>query len=274
MTPIDDFAQALRDEEWYFVFSGYGLYSRIKPVMDRLKEELPSKMQPAFALMVEWGTEPYIPNVRFVSLPVQTLSIADVLNGAPARRNHGELGEFGETRFTAPAARFLVVDDIATNLKVVKVLISPYKAHVDTSLTGAEAVELVKRNPYDIVFMDHMMSPMNGVEATLSIREWEKEQAEADGRKPVPIVALTANAVSGMREMFLTHGFSDFLAKPIDISKLDDIIKKWLPKEKRIKAGSSPFEAKAPYGPAELKISGIDTARGIAAAGGTEAMYW
>jgi signal transduction histidine kinase/CheY-like chemotaxis protein len=274
VTAMEDFAQALRDEEWYFVFSGYGLYDRIKPMMERLRKELPSKKQPPLALMIEWGTEAYVPGVRFVSLPVQTLSIADVLNGAPDRRNYGESGEFSGTRFTAPAARFLVVDDIATNLKVAEGLISPYKAHVDTSLSGAEAVEMVKRNAYDIVFMDHMMSPIDGVEATALIREWEKEQGAADGRQTVPIVALTANAVSGMREMFLTQGFSDFLAKPIDISKLDDIIGKWLPKEKRIKADGSPsFEAKAPYGPAELKIPGVDAAHGVAAAGGTEAMY-
>ncbi|MDR1514572.1 MAG: response regulator [Synergistaceae bacterium] len=267
VTAIEDFAQALREEEWYFVFSGYGLYDRIKPVMERLREELPAKKQPPLALMIEWGTEAYVPGVRFVSLPVQTLSIADVLNGAPDRRNYGESGEFSGTRFTAPAARFLVVDDIATNLKVAEGLISPYKARVDTSLSGAEAVEMVKRNAYDIVFMDHMMSPMDGVEATALIREWEA------GREAVPIVALTANAVSGMKEMFLSKGFSDFLAKPIDVSKLDDIIVKWLPKEKRIKAGGGSSEARAPGGPDGLKISGIDAARGVAAAGGTEAMY-
>ncbi|MDR1020462.1 MAG: response regulator [Synergistaceae bacterium] len=274
VTAIEDFTQALREEEWYFVFSGYGLYDRIKPVMERLRKELPAKKQPPLALMIEWGTEAYVPGVRFVSLPVQTLSIADVLNGAPDRRNYGESGEFSGTRFTAPTARFLVVDDIATNLKVAEGLISPYKVRVEISLSGAEAVEMVKRNAYDLVFMDHMMSPMDGVEATALIREWEAERGEADGRHPVPIIALTANAVSGMREMFLTQGFSDFLAKPIDVSKLDDIIVKWLPKEKRIKAdGSSSFEAKAPYGPTGLKIPGVDAVRGMAASGGTETMY-
>jgi CheY-like chemotaxis protein len=274
VTSIEDFAQALREEEWYFVFSGYGLYGGIKPLMERLRKELPAKRQPPLALMIEWGTEAYVPAVRFVSLPVQTLSIADVLNGAPDRRNYGESGEFGGTRFTAPAARFLVVDDIPTNLKVAEGLIAPYKANVVTSLSGTESVEMVKRNDYDIVFMDHMMSPMDGVEATALIREWENERGEADGRRSVPIVALTANAVSGMREMFLAKGFSDFLAKPIDVSKLDEIIEKWLPKEKRIKAdGRSSSEAKAPGGDSELKIPGVDVARGRAAAGGTEAMY-
>jgi CheY-like chemotaxis protein len=274
VTTIEDFAQALREEEWYFVFSGYGLYSRIKPVMERLREELPAKKLPPLALMIEWGTEAYVPNVRFVSLPVQTLSIADVLNGAPDRRNYGESGDFSGTRFIIPDARLLVVDDIETNLKVADGLIAPYKAHVDISLSGAEAVEMVKRNAYDLVFMDHMMSPMDGVEAAALIREWEKEQGDAGGRHPDPIVALTANAVSGMREMFLSQGFSDFLAKPIDVSKLDDIIGKWIPKEKRIKTdGGSSSKAKAPGGGAELKIPGIDTVRGLAMTGGTAERY-
>jgi signal transduction histidine kinase/CheY-like chemotaxis protein len=273
VTAIEDFAQALRDEEWYFVFSGYGLYDRIKPVMERLRVELPAKKQPPLALMIEWGTEAYVPDVRFVSLPVQTLSIADVLNGAPDRRNYGESGEFSGTRFAIPDARLLVVDDIETNLKVAEGLISPYKARVDTSMSGAEAVEMAKRNVYDLVFMDHMMSPMDGVEATALIREWEKEEGEA-GRQPVPIVALTANAVSGMREMFLTQGFSDFLAKPIDVSKLDDIIVKWLPKEKRIKAdGGSSFEAGNQNSPAGLEIPGVDVNRGFALTGGSAERY-
>jgi signal transduction histidine kinase/HPt (histidine-containing phosphotransfer) domain-containing protein/DNA-binding NarL/FixJ family response regulator len=274
VTNVEDFAQALREEDWYFVFSGYGLYDRSKSVMERLEKESPAKKRPPLALMIEWGTETYLPDVRFISLPIQTLSIADALNGAPDRQNHGENGDLGGARFTAPTARFLVVDDIETNLKVAEGLIAPYKARVDTGLSGTEAVEMVKRNAYDLVFMDHMMSPMDGLEATSLIRAWEKERGDADGRTPIPIIALTANAVSGMREMFLTQGFSDFLAKPIDISRLDDIIGKWLPKEKRIRADAvASSEVKAPVDPAGPKIPGVDVAHGIAAVGGTEAMY-
>lgn len=279
VSDIGELEQALLTEDWYFIFSGYGLHERITPVLESVKRERPDKKIPPLALMIEWGTEAYVPNVRFVSLPVQTLSIADVLNGAADRRNYGESGDFGGTRFTAPAARFLLVDDIATNLKVAEGLISPYKARVDTSMFGAEAVELVKRNSFDIVFMDHMMSPMDGVEATRLIREWEGQQPDADRRQPTPVVALTANAVSGMREMFLSQGFSDFLAKPIDISKLDDIIVKWLPRDKRIKSDgalSRPRNLLLPRPSderANLKIPGVDEAKGLAASGGTEDMY-
>jgi CheY-like chemotaxis protein len=268
VTTLEDFTEALRAEDWYFVFSGYGLYSQIKPVMTQLEKEFPQKKHPPLALMIEWGTEAYVPGVRFVSLPVQSLSISDVLNGAPDRRNYGE-SVFSGTRFTAPAARFLVVDDIATNLKVAEGLIAPYHARVDTSLSGAEAVALAGRNIYDIIFMDHMMPGMDGVEAAAIIRASESEYC-----KTVPIIALTANAVSGMREMFLSQGFNDFLAKPIDVSRLDDVIGKWLPGEKQIKADGkrAPGNEAAPESPPPV-IPGVDTRKGIAMTGGTEAGY-
>jgi CheY-like chemotaxis protein len=187
--------------------------------------------------MIEWGTEAYIQGVRFVSIPVQTLSIANVLNGMADSK--GYVKSSGIIRFTFPSTRLLVVDDIATNLRVVEGLLAPYKAEVDTCLSGAQAIELVKRaasqkREYDIVFMDHMMPEMDGIETTAAIRAWEKDLRENGVmRKQVPIIALTANAVVGMREMFIENGFNDFLSKPIDVSKLDEILDRWIPREKR-----------------------------------------
>jgi len=129
-------------------------------------------------------------------------------------------------KFNAPKAKILVVDDIDTNLKVAKGLMQPYKMQVDLCSSGIEAIERVKENDYDLVFMDHMMPEMDGIEATKLIRKTHAN---------LPIVALTANAVSGTKEMFLSNGFSDFLSKPIDIIKLNSILEKWLPEEKQEK---------------------------------------
>jgi signal transduction histidine kinase/CheY-like chemotaxis protein/HPt (histidine-containing phosphotransfer) domain-containing protein len=126
-------------------------------------------------------------------------------------------------KFNAPGARILIVDDIHTNLKVAEGLVLPYKMRVDLCLSGAEAIKAVKANSYDLVFMDHMMPEMDGVEATKCIREFSD----------VPIIALTANAVSGTKEMFLSNGFNDFLSKPINTVKLNAILEKWVPKEKQ-----------------------------------------
>ena len=227
--------ETILKEKFTHFFSGYGLYERIKHIMERPDSDFPGGQKPHFTLMLEWGSETYVPNARFMSLPIQALSIANVLNGKNDNINYFDSSEsMGQIRFIIPHARLLVVDDIATNLKVAEGLLAPYNAKIDTCLSGIEAIELVKRNRYDLVFMDHMMPEMDGIEATAAIREWEEELENQGVTKfDLPIIALTANAVSGMKEMFLEKGFNDFLAKPIDISKLDEILTLWISKSKR-----------------------------------------
>jgi len=280
VTNQDDFAKALYREEWFYVFSGYGLYGKIEPLMEKNDAAFFGGKKPSLALMIEWGTEAYLPGVRFVSIPVQSMSIANVLNGKTDSK--GYIKSTDVIRFTFPRARILVVDDIATNLKVVEGLLAPYRVTVDTCLSGLRAIELVKRaasekHEYDIVLMDHMMPEMDGIEATAAIRSLEGERF-----RNMPIIALTANAVMGMREMFIENGLNDFLSKPIDVSKLDEILDRWIPKEKReqemvneeqrisseVTNTQSP-QTKTPF-PA---IPGVDTAKGIAMTGGTLAAY-
>jgi len=269
---METFAEALAREEWYFIFSSYGLYNKIKPMMNRPDADFPGGKRPSVALMVEWGIEAYIPNVRFVSIPVQSMSISNILNGQADRRDYFESP--GAIQYVFPKARLLVVDDISTNLRVTQGLLAPYKVEVDVCLTGQEAIELVKQRDYDIVFMDHMMPEMDGMEATAIIREWEKERMYQEvGLRPLPIVALTANAVSGMRELFLEKGFSDFLAKPVDVSKLDETLERWIRKEKRERnrdsnSGSS-IVLGLPEGTSLPIVPGIDVVNGIAKTGGT-----
>jgi CheY-like chemotaxis protein len=146
--------------------------------------------------------------------------------------------------------------------------------------------------------MDHMMPEMDGIEATAAIRAWEQAQEKQEIiRFGLPIIALTANAVSGMREMFLEKGFNDFLAKPIDILKLDEALDRWIPNEKKEQGigngewgmGSSNRNSNSSGTtqnqyfnsnndpllptPHSLYIPGVDTAKGIAMTGGTEALY-
>jgi len=116
-----------------------------------------------------------------------------------------------------PYGRVLVVDDVESNLYVAKGMLFPYGMFIDTANSGFKAIEMIKNNPrYDIVFMDHMMPKMDGIQTTKIIRD-----SGYTGR----IVALTANAVVGQAEMFLSNGFDDFIAKPIDSRKLDLILK-------------------------------------------------
>jgi CheY-like chemotaxis protein len=121
-----------------------------------------------------------------------------------------------------PYGRALVVDDLTTNLDVMKGLLMPYGLQVDTVLSGREAVERIRAEElrYDLVFMDHMMPEMDGIEAVRIIRN----EIGSPYAQQVSIVALTANAVEGNREMFLGGGFNDFISKPIDIKRLDMVL--------------------------------------------------
>ena len=130
--------------------------------------------------------------------------------------------------FSAPTAKVLVVDDVVINLTVAKGLISLYKIQVHTCASGEEAVEAVQAEEYDLVFMDHMMPGMDGIESVAVIRKLKGERFQK-----LPIVALTANAIAGMEEMFLMHGFNGYLSKPINPQKLNAILIKWIPTDKQ-----------------------------------------
>ncbi|MCL1829532.1 MAG: ATP-binding protein, partial [Oscillospiraceae bacterium] len=128
-------------------------------------------------------------------------------------------------RVKLPYANVLVVDDTVSNLDVARGLLKPYGMHVDCVSSGYMAIEAIRKEKvrYNAVFMDHMMPEMDGIEATTHIREIGTDYA-----KNVPIIACTANAIVGNDEMFLGKGFQDFLSKPIDIARLDEIVRNWV----------------------------------------------
>ena len=120
--------------------------------------------------------------------------------------------------------RVLLVDDNKLNLKVASKLLSMYKFNIDTLESAKECIYKIKEGEvYDIIFMDHMMPEMDGIEAMHILKK-------LDDYKVPPIVALTANAITGMKEMYLKEGFDDYLSKPINVSELDKIINKYFRK--------------------------------------------
>ncbi|MDR3299671.1 MAG: response regulator [Candidatus Accumulibacter sp.] len=173
-----------------------------------------------------------------------------------------EAGE--QTLFIAPDCRALVVDDVAFNLVVAKGLLSLYRLDIVTCQSGKEAIELVRQQYFDLIFMDHMMPEMDGIEATKRLRKMGDWLADA------PIIALTANAIVGMKELFLKNGFDDFLSKPIEINKLHKIMEKWVPTEKRRPVEATESGSEEQHAPS---IEGIDVARGVATIGGSLPAY-
>ncbi|WP_051198065.1 ATP-binding protein [Butyrivibrio sp. MB2005] len=139
--------------------------------------------------------------------------------------------------FHAPDARILVVDDTLANLTVIQGLLKSTQVKVDLAESGYEALEKVCANKYNIIFMDHRMPKMDGIETLHAMNEMEENI-----NKDVPVYALTANVISGAREMYLKEGFAGYLPKPVDSARLEDTIMKNLPEELIIRPGEGGFE--------------------------------
>ncbi len=156
-----------------------------------------------------------------------------IIDRAPCEYGHGgpkETSAAFTVRFTAPAARIMVVDDNYVNLRVASGLLKKFDIVPDLACSGQECLaRLTKEEPYDLIFMDHMMPEMDGIEAAGRIRAMGGEY------KKLPIVALTANAVKGVEKEFLAGGMNDFLSKPVALRTLSGILERWLPSEKLLR---------------------------------------
>lgn len=141
-------------------------------------------------------------------------------------KQHVNVVDAAHERFEAPEAKILVVDDVQMNLKVFAGLLKDTKIQIDTAMNGAEALELIQGKHYDVIFLDHMMPVMDGVEAFRRMKLLEKNPNAI-----TPVVMLTANAVSDARNGYMDEGFSDYMAKPIREEVLLSTLKKFLSKD-------------------------------------------
>ena len=160
--------------------------------------------------------------------------------------------------FTAPDARLLVVDDTEVNLLVFKNLLKRTKLQIDTATSGNEAIALYKRNKYDAIFLDHMMPEKDGIETIT-----EMKGIQDSPNTLTPIICLTANAISGMREMYINAGFNDYITKPIDPKRLEVLLFEYLPKEKIAPASDDSSDGDCFIPDFVWKIRSIDVNAGI-----------
>ncbi len=127
-------------------------------------------------------------------------------------------------KFIAPMGRILIVDDNSMNLAVAQGLLKGTRMQIDVAASGEECLELIKRKTYHLICMDHMMPVMDGVQTLHAIRA-----LEGNPSRDIPVIALTANAVAGARELYLKEGFQDYLTKPIDADKFENMLIEYLP---------------------------------------------
>ncbi len=156
--------------------------------------------------------------------PFFALSIVNLLSGQSKGNDFEENQGNGRRPFTCEGVRVLAVDDEEMNLMVAKGVLGSYGIQVDTCLSGKAAVERCTQNEYDIIFLDHMMPGFDGVETLRRIRELNNGMF-----KDLPVIALTANTISGAREMFRNEGFTEFIPKPIERSVLERVLRRVLP---------------------------------------------
>ena len=241
-----------------------------KPLTEKEYAELEKSGGKLYILRNPMKETVCIRNAAVLTKPLYSLNFCQLLNGEEFVKQTVETEQY---QFLASEAKILLVDDNDMNLKVAKGLLASFKIHIDVAKNGKEAIQKVLANQYHIVFMDHMMPVMDGVEATKAIRK-----LQGGAYKELPIVALSANATSEAREMFLKEQMSDFVAKPIRMKEITECLLRWLPEEivqyEKNDSLSAEAEVKDVQGDDGLPvINGLNVAEGIKNCGSVELFY-
>ncbi|MCL2605446.1 MAG: ATP-binding protein [Defluviitaleaceae bacterium] len=217
---IEDTGMGIKDEDLPRLFNAFEQLEKVKN-RNVVGTGLGLSITKAFVEMMGGGIRvesQYGKGTAFtLTIPITEGNPDNIISSKIAEEDH---------IVSAPDAKILITDDNEFNLKVASGLLSFMDIEAETASSGMEAIEAVKKNDYDIVFMDHMMPVMDGIEATQNIRQLGEKYEKTI------IVALTANAVKGAREMYLQSGFNDFLSKPIDPNQLQMMVLKYLPPDK------------------------------------------
>lgn len=211
------------------------------------------------------GSQEYAVEKKHIFLPLIGFQLADFLN--EEFDNEYTVSTY-DTRdiFTIPTAQVLIVDDNPTNTAVAKGLLEQYKMKIDTADNGEDAIKMVQKKKYDMIFMDNMMPGLSGIETTQRIRALIGKQYQK-----LPIIALTATISRTAKEEFLSKGFNGYLSKPMDLNKLDAILHKYL-ESKMIKLSN--IEATEISDKVKVEPNfPIDVNAGIQQLGGNKASY-
>lgn len=198
-------------------------------------------------------------NFRELKAPLYCLNVINFFNDIETVSHESPDMDF--LNFQAPEARILIVDDNSINITVAMGLLDPLNLQCDSALSGDEAIEKIKKYTYDIIFMDHMMPVKDGVETTHEIRALPIPYCST-----VPIIALSANALRGAREMFIDEGMNDFVAKPIELRDIVSKLREWLPANKIIKLSRTTVQEQTTEDKIP-KIAGLDTEFGLSMSG-------
>ena len=237
---FEGFLKLVRSHALTHVFIAQSEYEENRRYYEELAETLRVVIIAEREFVLNSGSKLFI-----IHKPFSALSVANLLNGEMGDRRFAEAQAAGRKPFTCVGVRALAVDDEEMNLMVAKGVLGSYGIEVDTCLSGREAVAQCGSVSYDIIFLDHMMPGFDGVETLKRIRE-----LRGGIYQDLPIIALTANTVSGAREMFRSEGFTEFVPKPIERTVLERVLRKVLPNS-CIQYSAAPTRAAVPAQAAE-----------------------
>ena len=195
-------------------------------VVDNIKDQDRDKV---FVITDRMGTPGDFDNLKIVRRPLSSLNLSDIFFERWEEMDYYTGVKVGD-RFIAPDAKVLVVDDNMVNLKVAESLLMKYKVNVRICESGYTAIEMLKNESFDIVLMDQVMPGMDGFEAMKLIRS----SLVIRGARRMPIVCMTADNASDIREKVLSHGFNDYLPKPVKEKELENVLLDYLPDDKII----------------------------------------
>lgn len=223
---VEDSGQGIKEEDVDKIFSGF---SQVNVKQNKniegtglglsITKRLVELMNGSITVESEFGKG----SIFTVILPQQIVSSEKMGNYMSHRHVSSEVATTESKEFEIPNAKILVVDDTPLNLKVISKFLTKTKAEVECAASGEEMLSLIQENHYDIIFLDHMMPNMDGIEALKASKELQNNKCEN-----VPVIALTANAIVGAKEMYLEAGFNDYLSKPVKIEILYEMLNKYL----------------------------------------------
>lgn len=248
-----ELVEKLKSGEYTHVFVSYGDYRDISQVFEDYPE-CPVIAVCGFEDSTS-GMEKAIP----LRIPAYSANVIRAMDNILLEDN----GSYTYGTFVVDGVSAIVVDDNDMNLRVAKGLLEEYGLKVDTASSGRKCLEMLKTNDYDIVFLDHMMPEMDGIATLKNIRlRYE------DRYSKVPMIALTANAIAGMKEMFLSEGFTGYISKPISIAALEELLKESFPNKVKELSEEEKKSKEQSEGdstvPACFAIPGIDLQKAMA----------
>lgn len=213
-----EFEDRVLSDEYYYVFIALERYIENQRFIERKLMKHRMVLISDISQTVQMTKSCYM-----LTRPTHIINVAMAYNNESSQFSREIILNGG---FTCPNTTILVVDDNYTNLEVISGILKKYEANTITAISGKDCLKVFENMHVDIVFLDYMMPEMNGVDTLNALRNMDNDNA-----KTVPTIALTANVISGAREMFLEAGFCEYISKPIDVKKLENALKTYIPRE-------------------------------------------